>query len=75
LLLDMGGFDESYFVSYGDLDLLSRLKQKHLQLLQHNGSYIVYHFGLSVDTRERDTAWIKDRKTYQKKWGTSQLLS
>jgi len=65
LLLDMGGFDESYFVTYGDLDLLDRLKEKNLQLLQHNKSYIVYHFGLSTDIKGRNKIWAKDRKTYQ----------
>ena len=67
LLLDMGGFDERFFVTYGDLDLLDRVKEKNLQLLQHNKSYIVFHFGLSTDIKERNTIWAKDEKTYQRK--------
>ena len=67
LLLDMGGFDERYFVTYGDLDLLDRVKEKGLQLLQHNKSYIVFHFGLSTDIKERNKIWAKDQKTYQQK--------
>jgi len=75
LLLDMGGFDERYFVSYADLDLLNRLKEKQLQLLQHNGSYIVYHFGLSTDIKERNGVWIKDQESYRQKWNSNHLLS
>ena len=67
LLLDMGGFDERYFVTYGDLDLLDRVKEKDLQLLQHNKSYIVFHFGLSTDIKERNSIWAKDEKTYQQR--------
>ena len=67
LLLDMGGFDEKYFAYMADLDLLNRLREKELQLLQHNESYIVYHFGLSTDIKNRNKIHAKDEKLYQQK--------
>ena len=68
LLLDMGGFDENYFAYMADLDLLDRLREKGLQLLQHNKSHIIFHFGLSKDIKERNEIHARDYKTYQAKW-------
>jgi glycosyltransferase involved in cell wall biosynthesis len=68
LLADLGGLDERYFVAYADWDLLSRVEARGLSLLQHNGSTITEHAGLSGRLPGKKEIWRRDRALYDEAW-------
>ena len=69
LLFEIGGLDERYFIAYADWDLLNRLEERGLRVLQHNQSRIREHYGLSRATKGKRAIWAKDRAVYQQQYG------
>lgn len=69
LFFQLGGFNEAYFVAFADWDLLSRLEERNLRILQHNRSRITRHLGLSSDHDDKKAIWAKDRAVYEQRWG------
>ena len=66
----IGGFDENFFVAYGDWDLKVRFMKNGFKLYQHNLSKIK-HFGFSRHNHQKGPIWRKDFNTFRNKYGYS----
>ncbi len=72
LLIELGGFDERFFLTYGDTDFLERARERTVEPVSLRGA-IAFHGGSVTRRRElgmdgdiaRD---LKDRKAFEKKW-------
>jgi glycosyltransferase involved in cell wall biosynthesis len=72
VFVELGGFNERFFVAYGDWDLICRMRAAGYKTLQHNES-IVQHIGLSDDNKDKERIWDADRAVYRELWGVESL--
>lgn len=70
----INGFDERFFVAYGDWDLIKKVKDRNLKLLQHNFS-VIDHYGLSRFNHRKGSIWRSDFKRFVDKWGPEGVLN
>lgn len=67
-LNQIGCFDESFFVAYGDWDLKVRFMNKGFKFYQHNLSSI-QHFSFSKRNPNKNPIWKKDCNAFFNKYG------
>lgn len=69
----IGGFDERFFVAYGDWDLIKRVQSHNLKILQHNFS-VIDHYGASRFNYRKNSIWRSDFQKFINKWGNTGVL-
>ncbi len=58
LFLDLGGFNEEFFMYYEDIDLCKRIKDKKLKIFYLPSAEIIHQVGGSIS--EQKVKWIKE---------------
>ena len=70
VLEEIGGLDSRFFLFRADLDLIRRLRQRGLKIVQHTPS-VIYHGNFSQYNPNAKKIHQQDLLKYQEKWGDS----
>lgn len=63
---EIGGFYEGYHTSHADTELVRRLWQRRLKVMQHNHSGVI-HIGRSSADPEKRSIWAADRRVFEER--------